>query len=107
MMTNNKRTNLNQLLNQIELELKSIQVWESCAPTSAALASQQPFAVDTLTPTQWLQWIFLPKMRYLLEIEADLPNNIAIHPYFEQTLTDPNCVQLLQWLKRIDETCQS
>jgi uncharacterized protein YqcC (DUF446 family) len=105
MMTNNKRTDLNLILNQIELELKSLQLWESSAPTSAALASQQPFAIDTLTPTQWLQWIFLPKMRDLLEVGTDLPNNIAIHPYFEQTLTQPNYGQLLQWLKRIDETC--
>ncbi|MCO6523471.1 MAG: YqcC family protein [Candidatus Schmidhempelia sp.] len=106
-MTNDKRSHLHEILNQIELELKNIQLWEDNIPAAESLASQQPFAIDTLTPTQWLQWIFLPKMRYLLEIGADLPNNIAIHPYFEQTLAQADCAQLLKWLKEIDKTCRA
>ena len=50
------------LLMAIEAQLRQLNLWEEEAPTAEALASSEPFAIDTLSFTQWLQFIFLPTM---------------------------------------------
>lgn len=57
----------------IERELRVLGVWTSVQPDAEALASQEPFCVDTLAFDQWLQWIFLPRMKHILEQDEPLP----------------------------------
>lgn len=57
----------------IERELRVLGWWEQVAPSPEALASEQPFCVDTLSFEAWLQWLFLPRMKALLEAAAPLP----------------------------------
>ncbi len=57
----------------IERELRVLDLWASTPPDAQALASQEPFCVDTLSFEQWLQWIFLPRMKVILEREDALP----------------------------------
>lgn len=45
------------LLSELEDELRQLGWWEQQAPSAQALQSQQPFCVDTLEFSQWLQWI--------------------------------------------------
>lgn len=68
----------------IERELRLQNWWSEQPPMSEALASQQPFCVDTLAFEQWLQWIFLPRMKQLLESAAALPTASGIQPMAEQ-----------------------
>lgn len=68
----------------IERELRMQGWWEAQAPSAEALASQQPFCVDTLAFEQWLQWIFLPRMKQLLQAGATLPGVSGIQPMAEQ-----------------------
>lgn len=68
----------------IERELRALGWWQTQAPSAQALSSQQPFCVDTLSFEQWLQWIFLPKLKQLLETGADLPCASGIQPMAEQ-----------------------
>ncbi|MDP3814161.1 YqcC family protein [Pseudomonas sp.] len=68
----------------IERELRVQGWWEAQAPSAQALSSQQPFCVDTLAFEQWLQWIFLPRMKQLLETGAALPKVSGIQPMAEQ-----------------------
>ncbi len=68
----------------IERELRVQGWWAEQAPSPRALASQQPFCVDTLAFEQWLQWIFLPRMKSLLEADATLPSVSGIQPMAEQ-----------------------
>ena len=72
------------LLQQIESELKQLQLWSSVPPSPTALASTLPFCCDTLTLQQWLQFIFLPRMRALLEAKLPLPSAISICPIAEE-----------------------
>ncbi|OYW90485.1 MAG: pseudouridine synthase, partial [Pseudomonadales bacterium 32-61-5] len=39
----------------IERELRVLGVWEALSPDPQALASREPFCVDTLSFEQWLQ----------------------------------------------------
>ena len=49
-----------------------------------ALASQQPFCVDSLTFEEWLQWVFLPRLKNMLEANAPLPTASGIAAMAEQ-----------------------
>ena len=67
----------------IEAEMRRIGLWETQAPSPQALASLQPFCYDTLRFDQWLQWIFLVRMRALLEDGTSLPTTSDIAPLAE------------------------
>ncbi|TBU95798.1 YqcC family protein [Stutzerimonas kirkiae] len=57
----------------IERELRLLSLWAETPPAPEALASEQPFCVDTLSFEQWLQWIFLPRMKSIIEESHPLP----------------------------------
>jgi len=58
----------------IERELRVLGMWSATPPTQQALASCEPFCVDTLAFEEWLQWIFLPRMKMILESDQALPS---------------------------------
>ncbi|MDB6143967.1 MAG: yqcC [Pseudomonas sp.] len=62
----------------IERELRVLGWWSESPPSAQALASHEPFCVDTLGFEQWLQWIFLPRMKVILEQDLPLPNASGI-----------------------------
>ncbi|MGY2373819.1 YqcC family protein [Pseudomonas sp. SDO524_S393] len=62
----------------IERELRVQDWWDEVSPSAEALASVEPFAVDTLDFNQWLQWIFLVRMKQILEQDLPLPNASGI-----------------------------
>ncbi|MCQ4348137.1 YqcC family protein [Pseudomonas stutzeri] len=67
----------------IERELRRLGWWASVAPETERLASAEPFCVDTLALEEWLQWIFLPRMKQIIETQAPLPGACAILPMAE------------------------
>ena len=75
---------LGELLQAVEQELRQLQCWESQAPDPQALASSQPFAIDQLSFTQWLQFIFLPKLTELVEAGSALPQSCSTAPMAEE-----------------------
>ena len=91
-------------LMDIEGELRNLSLWESAAPDADALGSTQPFAVDTLTLPQWLQWIFLPTMRRLIDERQPLPSKCGITPMAEEYFRGQNLPinGLLDALESID-----
>ncbi len=62
----------------IERELRALGWWRETPPSDQDLASREPFCVDTLDFDQWLQWIFLPRMKTILEQDLALPNASGI-----------------------------
>lgn len=88
----------------IERELRVLGWWQEQAPSAEALASQEPFCVDTLTFEQWLQWIFLPRMKQLLEADAALPSVSGIQPMAEMVYREQSGVarRLLELLGEFD-----
>lgn len=92
------------LLMDIEMELRKLNLWAYEAPSAEALASTQPFAVDVLTFPQWLQFIFLPRMNYLLEQQLPLPVNCCIAPMAEEYFAglQLHSIHLVHHLRRID-----
>lgn len=72
------------LLIDIEAELRRLQLWQAEPPSPEALASTEPFCVDTLTFPQWLQFIFVPRMHALATMEQLPPGRCEIAPLAEQ-----------------------
>ncbi|AYF90102.1 YqcC family protein [Pseudomonas sp. JS3066] len=68
----------------IERELRALGWWVETPPSAEALASQTPFCVDTLAFEQWLQWIFLPRMKVILENGLELPHASGIRVMAEE-----------------------
>ena len=79
------RSDIAERLIDLEAELRQLNLWAADPPTPEALASEQPFAVDTLALEQWLQFIFLPTLYQLLDSGAALPARCAIAPMAEET----------------------
>ena len=48
------RTDIAEVLIDIEAQLRQLNLWQRVAPPEEALASTEPFCVDTLSLPQWL-----------------------------------------------------
>lgn len=93
------------VIEQLEDQLVQLDLWEDQAPSEQALSSSHPFSLDTLTPSQWLQWIFIPKMRELIASDSEVPIGFEISPYFEQAMAgSAHLDNLLPILQQLDET---
>lgn len=101
---NNIHITAAEILIDIEKELRELQLWDIEMISEEALASEQPFAVDTMTFPQWLQFIFLPRLYFMIEQQRQLPNNCGVAPMAEQyfSVLSLNSSPLIDHLKRID-----
>ena len=79
---------LAELLLLIERELQVLGWWSAQQPDAVALASPEPFCVDTLSFEEWLQWIFLPRMKAIIEQGGQLPAVSGVTQMGEMVYTD-------------------
>ncbi|WP_353369534.1 YqcC family protein [Aliiglaciecola sp. NS0011-25] len=86
----------------LEILMQQEQLWSDSAPTQEALNSELPFAVDTLKIEQWLQFVFIPKMKILIETGQPLPASIAISPVIHITLSKETFPLIIDAVKKID-----
>ena len=93
------------VLLELEAEMRALNWWEQAKPPAKALASQQPFCVDQLAFEQWLQWVFLPRMKDIIETGQALPSQSGIFVYAEECLRPHGnrSAHLLALIKRFDE----
>jgi len=89
---------------EIEREMRRLGLWESVSPPLSALGSPEPFCVDTLGFTQWLQWVFIPKVKARLEADEPLPRHSDIRPLAEWVFEelDEDTDRLLALIHRFD-----
>jgi uncharacterized protein YqcC (DUF446 family) len=102
---NNIHLTVAEVLLDIEKELRNLQLWNDAMISEEALASEQPFAVDTMTFPQWLQFIFLPRMYYMVEQRMQLPRNCGIAPMAEEyfAVFGSSSFVLVSHLRKIDQ----
>lgn len=67
----------------LQSALHQADLWESPEPTSEQMASTQPFAVDAMTFEQWLRYVFVARLKVMIEQQAPLPSNSNIAPMVE------------------------
>lgn len=91
-------------LNLIKDELQNLSLWQPAPPEAKAFLSEQPFALDTMQPHEWLQWIFIPRIQALIDANSEIPK-FALHPYFEEAFKQQEIEvdDLLALIKQLDE----
>ncbi len=107
MTTASSHSQLIEHLQQLENELRAQKLWSAVAPSEQALASSMHFMYDTLQLHEWLQWVFLPRLRALLDAGGRLAFQCNIHPLAEhewEKRDDFDKRQLLVLLAQIDRT---
>ncbi|WP_414830060.1 YqcC family protein [Alteromonas sp. H39] len=88
------------LLNKLEVQLKREALWSEKAIGDEPLKSQVPFAADTMAFEQWLQFIYLPRLRDLIHKQHTLPRAMQVAPAAEVYL--PEQVTIIQVLRLLD-----
>lgn len=103
MSTENK---VRQSLQDIEFAMREADLWQAVPPDAEAFESNEPFSIDTMAAEQWLQWVLIPRMYALLELNGTFPTRFSITPYFEEALKGdgrPDYSVLLAHLQRLDD----
>ena len=105
----NKNQQLGCLLMDVEACMRSGQLWSSERPADQALASDKPFAIDTLKFEEWLQFIFIERLRALIHSEQPLPNKSSIVPMAEESFRHYQNYprQLVALLAKVDDLLES
>lgn len=93
------------VLLEVEALLRISGKWDAYRPSTDALLSSEPFCIDTLSFEQWLQWVFLPRMKQILEYKKPLPAKSGIFVYAQQQLRKQQLPagKLLSLIKRFDD----
>lgn len=68
----------------IEMELRKLDMWATERPPEEAFESTEPFCLDTLAFTQWIQFVFLERMKVIVENDHPLPRVSGIAPMAEE-----------------------
>ncbi|MDF2445941.1 MAG: hypothetical protein K0S46_1177 [Moraxellaceae bacterium] len=96
---------MRNLLQEVEAEMRACGLWSAAPPSAAAMNSVMPFMYDTLRLHQWLQWVFLPRTRAVIDAGAALPGNCHIHALAEHEfarLEDIDTARLLDLVRQVD-----
>jgi uncharacterized protein YqcC (DUF446 family) len=99
-----RRSHVADALDGIEGEMRRLQIWSPVAPDASALSSELPFCYDTLSLAQWLQWVFLPRMRRILDAAEPLPAQSSIWPLAQEEFGGlaGDASRLLHLIRRFD-----
>ena len=62
----------------IEAEMRRIGFWRDVPPPSEAFTFTQPFAMDTMTFTSWLQFIFIPRVQEIIAKKGTFPRSSQV-----------------------------
>lgn len=92
----------------LEQELRQQGLWAAQQPSDAALASREPFCVDTLPFEGWLQWVFIPRMTQLVSRGEQLAAGCNIQPMGEEAFArlGRRGAELVVILGQIDRAAQ-
>ncbi len=98
-----------RLLIDIENELRTIDCWSEERPEDVAFQSKQPFFVDTMSFPQWLQFVFIERIKVLVESTSPLPESCGIAPMAEEyfRVSSLTSEPLIIHLKKLDEIISS
>jgi uncharacterized protein YqcC (DUF446 family) len=65
-------------LDKIEAEMRKLGMWDIEEPTPEAYAKMGAFGMNTMAFAQWLRWVFVPRVRGLLESDGPWPPSSAV-----------------------------
>ena len=75
---------LQLLLRDLEGQLRAKQQWSAQELAPEDLASVEPFAIDKLSFSQWLQFVFIPRLQRHCANKTALPASCSVAPMAEE-----------------------
>lgn len=99
---------ITRALDAVEYELRRLDLWHDGPPAPEAFLSTVPFALDTMELHQWLRWIFLARMRALVDAGGPMPSGCAVAPMAEEFYKHGgrNVTGLVACLRQLDRLLQ-
>jgi uncharacterized protein YqcC (DUF446 family) len=102
---------------QVKAVLQSLQQtmnlaghWSDIAVSTEALSSQQPFCMDTMNFSQWLQFVFIPKMLAMIETNEVLPTLVkgqGIEPMASEVYKNTDADRaIITLIRQLDDLLQ-
>ncbi|AWB67644.1 hypothetical protein C2869_14895 [Saccharobesus litoralis] len=76
------------ILNELEQAMLNCGLWSITKPSKEALASTQPFCLDTLAFEQWLQFVLISRFHAMIDSGAPLPPNMKLMPIAEEAFKE-------------------
>ena len=92
-------------LDAIEAEMKRVGMWQAEAPTAEQLDFQQAFGADKMAFEQWLQFVFILRVREIIAAHGRFPkgSQVADQAFREWKMWDRGEVDaLLELLREFD-----
>lgn len=77
-------TELVDLVLELQMAMQQAHVWQTKPPSTEALASEQPFCIDTMTFEQWLRYVLIERFKEMIEFQKPLPDRCHISPMVEE-----------------------
>jgi len=97
---------VDEKISLIEAEMRRIGMWQAQPPPAEALVITQAFGGDKLAFEQWLQFVFIPRMRQIIVQRGQFPSRseVADQAYREWKMwgDTPNVDRLLELLREFD-----
>ena len=75
---------LQLLLMDLEGQLRAKQQWSAQELAPEDVASVEPFAIDKLSFSQWLQFVFIPRLKDDCANKTVLPASCSVAPMAEE-----------------------
>ncbi|HKM15870.1 MAG TPA: YqcC family protein [Marinospirillum sp.] len=94
---------LTKLLNLLEARLKQTDFWQVACPEAKAFNSATPFCMDTMNLAQWLRYVFLPRMRALIDADKNLPSHCSMTEQLEMVFTTNEKTRIMEVTLAIDQ----
>jgi uncharacterized protein YqcC (DUF446 family) len=90
-------------LDEVIAELKRKGFWDISRPSDDKFENMGAFGMNTMPFSDWLRWVFVPRVEALIESDGPWPNgsSVAIQATREGD-TDPDIRELVPVLSRFD-----
>lgn len=94
---------LGELLTVLQVAMESVDLWETDEPTEEALASTEPFCMDTMSFEQWLRYVLINRFAIMAEHQLPLPTQCSVAPMAEEALKDLPAQSVIDALVAVDQ----
>ena len=90
-------------LDEIEEEMKRVELWQERPLRPEQYNFTSAFATDTMSYDQWLQFIFVPRVRSIISARGEFPASSSVGAQAVREFdTYPNAQRLITLLSEFD-----